>query len=70
TGPVFCSLGPVWLRSFSSHETRIPNTTHVDYIHMSHVVDTHYQSTIYPASYMLGKHLAPFHLVMRVYFRL
>ncbi|KIJ96796.1 hypothetical protein K443DRAFT_106662, partial [Laccaria amethystina LaAM-08-1] len=25
-GPVFCSLGPVWLRSFSSHETGLPNT--------------------------------------------
>ena len=24
--PPFCSLGPVWLRSFSSHETRLPNT--------------------------------------------
>ncbi|KIK04363.1 hypothetical protein K443DRAFT_93293, partial [Laccaria amethystina LaAM-08-1] len=28
TGLVFCSLGLVWLRSFSSHETRLPNTTH------------------------------------------
>ncbi|KIJ94305.1 hypothetical protein K443DRAFT_110670, partial [Laccaria amethystina LaAM-08-1] len=26
-GPVFCGLGPVWLRSFSGHETGIPNTT-------------------------------------------
>ncbi|KIJ99835.1 hypothetical protein K443DRAFT_101550, partial [Laccaria amethystina LaAM-08-1] len=24
---VFCGLGPVWLRSFSSHETGLPNTT-------------------------------------------
>ncbi|KIK05959.1 hypothetical protein K443DRAFT_90499, partial [Laccaria amethystina LaAM-08-1] len=27
TGLVFCSLGPVWLWSFSSHETGLPNTT-------------------------------------------
>ena len=26
-GPVFCSLGPVWLRSFSGHETGLLNTT-------------------------------------------
>ncbi|KIJ94128.1 hypothetical protein K443DRAFT_67713, partial [Laccaria amethystina LaAM-08-1] len=26
-GPVFCGLGPVWLRSFSSHKTGLPNTT-------------------------------------------
>jgi hypothetical protein len=26
-GPVFCSLGPVWLQSFSSHETGLPNTS-------------------------------------------
>ena len=25
-GPVFCGLGPVWLWSFSSHETGLPNT--------------------------------------------
>ncbi|KIJ93155.1 hypothetical protein K443DRAFT_65734, partial [Laccaria amethystina LaAM-08-1] len=27
TGPVFCGLGPVWLRSFSGHETGLPNTS-------------------------------------------
>ncbi|KIK03442.1 hypothetical protein K443DRAFT_95104 [Laccaria amethystina LaAM-08-1] len=26
TSPVFCGLGPVWLRSFSGHETGLPNT--------------------------------------------
>ncbi|KIJ91850.1 hypothetical protein K443DRAFT_114480, partial [Laccaria amethystina LaAM-08-1] len=25
-GLVFCGLGPVWLRSFSSHKTGLPNT--------------------------------------------
>ena len=25
-GLVFCGLGPVWLQSFSSHETGLPNT--------------------------------------------
>ncbi|KIJ96943.1 hypothetical protein K443DRAFT_106375, partial [Laccaria amethystina LaAM-08-1] len=26
TGQVFCGLGPVWLWSFSSYETGLPNT--------------------------------------------
>ena len=30
-GPVFCSLGLVWLRSFSGHETRLPNTSPITY---------------------------------------
>ena len=30
------------------------------YIHTSHVVDTHWNTTIYPVSYMLGKHYALF----------
>ncbi|KIJ89623.1 hypothetical protein K443DRAFT_80641, partial [Laccaria amethystina LaAM-08-1] len=30
TGPVFCGLGPVWLRSFSGPETGLPNTIIVD----------------------------------------
>ncbi|EDR02686.1 uncharacterized protein LACBIDRAFT_308238 [Laccaria bicolor S238N-H82] len=27
TGLVLCGLGPVWLRSFSSHKTGLPNTS-------------------------------------------
>ena len=38
------------------------------YIYTSHVVATHCNTTIYPVSCMLGEHLTPFHLVMRVFF--
>ena len=34
--------------------------SHGQYIHTSHVVDTHCNTTIYPVSYMLGKHYTPF----------
>ncbi|KIK03764.1 hypothetical protein K443DRAFT_94361 [Laccaria amethystina LaAM-08-1] len=45
TGPVFCGLGPVWLRSFSGHETRLPNTNSSSRIcshHASSIIHQHY----------------------------
>ena len=32
------------------------------------IVDTYQKTTTYPVPYMLGTHLTPFHLVMRVFF--
>ncbi|KIJ96173.1 hypothetical protein K443DRAFT_107688, partial [Laccaria amethystina LaAM-08-1] len=35
TSPVFCSLGLVWLQSFSSYETGLPNTRILLILHRS-----------------------------------
>ncbi|KIK01537.1 hypothetical protein K443DRAFT_98482, partial [Laccaria amethystina LaAM-08-1] len=42
TGPVFCSLGPVWLQSFSGHETGLPNTNGLFFPPLVRDVPTYY----------------------------